>query len=439
LKTPVIAAGRRSGQAVILMVVGMSIFMFGALGLAIDGGQMFAQRQMAQAAADAAAGAGIMSILKGTNATSTYTFATGTPPLASYVCTTTDGRTPCVYARDNGFGATTADTVTLSYPATVSGVTLMSVTVPALTVTVQRTLQTGLIRFVGGPATSTISAKATTGITGKVSSDCIYVLNPSISSAFSATNGATIAASGCGVAVNSTNSDAATVTGSTVTTSKFDVTGGTYISNGGSVSPTPVTGAAAVADPFASLPVPPLGNCTAHPTVTSPTTGATLTQGTYCGGISIANGATNITFSPGIYVINGGGVGFGGPSTITGNGVMFYLTGTNSTYASVSVGNSVNVTFSAPTSGTYLGVVFFQDRSITSSNNALFTGGATMKITGSLYFPTTIVQFSNGSAATSYSMAIIANQVWFSGGTNIKYDSTGLSTGLFSKSAGLVQ
>jgi hypothetical protein len=99
----------------------------------------------------------------------------------------------------------------------------------------------------------------------------------------------------------------------------------------------------------------------------------------------------------------------------------------------------VDVTFSAPTSGTYLGVVFFQDRSITSSNNALFTGGATMKITGSLYFPTTIVQFSNGSAATSYSMAIIANQVWFSGGTNIKYDSTGLSTGLFSKSAGLVQ
>ena len=142
------------------MVVGMGIFMFGALGLAIDGGQMYAQWQMAQAAADAAAEAGIMSILKGTNATSTYTFATGTPPLASYVCTTTDGRTPCVYARDNGFGATASDTVTLSYPATVSGVTLTSVTVPAFTVTVQRILQTGMIRFVGGPATSTISAKA---------------------------------------------------------------------------------------------------------------------------------------------------------------------------------------------------------------------------------------------------------------------------------------
>ena len=56
----------------------MGIFLIGALGLAIDGGQMYAQRQMAQAAADAAAQAGIMSIFNGTNATSAYPFGTGT-------------------------------------------------------------------------------------------------------------------------------------------------------------------------------------------------------------------------------------------------------------------------------------------------------------------------------------------------------------------------
>jgi uncharacterized membrane protein len=43
----------------------MSILLIGALGLAIDGGQMYAHRQMAQAAADAAAQAGIMSIFDG--------------------------------------------------------------------------------------------------------------------------------------------------------------------------------------------------------------------------------------------------------------------------------------------------------------------------------------------------------------------------------------
>ena len=90
--------GRRDGQAIILMVVAMSLILVGAVGFAIDGGTMYAQRQMAQAAADAAAQAGIMSILDGTNGTSTYTFGTGTPPLSSYTCTTTDGRTPCVYA-----------------------------------------------------------------------------------------------------------------------------------------------------------------------------------------------------------------------------------------------------------------------------------------------------------------------------------------------------
>ena len=114
--------------------------------------------------------------------------------------------------------------------------------------------------------------------------------------------------------------------------------------------------------------MPPLGNCAAHPTTTNPATDAVLTPGTYCGGIYVGNGATNVTFSSGIYVINGGGLSFNGSGkTVTGNGVMFYLTGTNSTYDSVAIQNGVSVTFSAPTSGTYQGVLFFQDRSITSS------------------------------------------------------------------------
>lgn len=111
LKRFAIRFGRRRGQAILVMVVAMSLFMIGAIGLAINGAQIYAQQQMAQAAADAAS-AGIMSILRGTNATSTYTFATGTPRLASYVCSTTDGITPCVYARYNGFGGTSSDTVT---------------------------------------------------------------------------------------------------------------------------------------------------------------------------------------------------------------------------------------------------------------------------------------------------------------------------------------
>jgi hypothetical protein len=199
-----------------------------------------------------------------------------------------------------------------------------------------------------------------------------------------------------------------------------------------------VTGSAAVADPFASLPALTPGTCL-YATTFYPSTGATLVPGTYCGGISVGNGNTNITFGAGNYIINGGGLSFAGGTTVTGSGVMFYLTGTNANYASVTINNGANVTFSAPTSGPYLGVLFFQNRSITSVSNATFAGGATMQLTGSLYFPTTNVSYSNGTNTEANSTAIVALSVSFSGGSNFKYDPTGLQTGLFSKSVALVQ
>jgi Flp pilus assembly protein TadG len=419
------------------MVVAMSLLLIGALGFAIDGGQMYGQQQMAQAAADAAAEAGMMSIRDGTNSTSTYTFGTGATPIASYACTTTDGRTPCVYARNNGFGATASDTVTLSYPAGVSGVTLASATVAAFEVTVQRTLETGLLRFIGGPATTSVSAKAIAGLVAAVSPDSIIVLG-SGANTFQANNGATLTVNGGAIAVDSSNSDAASITGgASVTASAIDIVGGDAINNGGSTTPAPVTGVATVADPLASLPALTPGACL-FSTMYSPPSNTTLAPGTYCGGITVSNGVTGVTFGAGNYIINGGGLTFGGGITTSGTGVMFYLTGTNATYASVDIANGVTVTFSAPTSGIYQGILFFQNRSITSGNNATFAGGASMQLNGTLYFPTTDVSFSNGSGNTAYT-AIVASQVSFTGGSNMKYDSTGQKTGLFVDGVALIQ
>ena len=430
--------GREDGQAVILVVVAMSIFLIGVLGLAVDGGQMYAQRQMAQAAADAAAQAGIMSILRGTNATSAYPFGTGSTPIASSACTTTDLRTPCVYARLNGFGGTAADTVTLSYPATVSGVSLSSGTVPAFTVTIQRTLKTTFIRMVKGPSTSSIRAKATAGLVGAVSPNCIFALDPTAQNAFSASNGVTVDVNGCAIAVDSSNAQAASIVGgASVSASAINVVGGVAINNGGTTTPTPVTGVSVIADPLAALPALSPGACLK--TNYSPPSDTAIPPGTYCGGINVTNGVTNVTFSGGIYIIDGGGLTLGGGITTSGSGVMFYLTGTNATYGSVTIANGVTATFSAPTSGVYQGILFFQDRAITSANNATFAGGAVMQLSGSLYFPTTDVSFSNGTSTETYSTAIVAKQVSFTGGANIKYDPTGLLTGLFSKSAALVQ
>jgi hypothetical protein len=84
--------------------------------------------------------------------------------------------------------------------------------------------------------------------------------------------------------------------------------------------------------------------------------------------------------------------------------------------------------------------LFFQDRAITSNVDAQFIGGATMQLTGSLYFPTTTLYYSNGSSTVTYSTGLVAKQIVFSGGTSsVAYDPTGLKTGLFSAVVALMQ
>src|SRR5436189_5410913 len=92
------------GQAIILVLVALSIFLLGAVGLAIDASQMYAQRQMAQAAADSAAQAGIMSIFDKKN-TAAFNNAFGAPGAALFKCTCANvGLRPCRYALRNGVG-----------------------------------------------------------------------------------------------------------------------------------------------------------------------------------------------------------------------------------------------------------------------------------------------------------------------------------------------
>jgi hypothetical protein len=376
----------------------------------------------------------MMSIKNATNATSAHPFSTAATFTCAVPPATLDLRTPCVYAQYNGFGTHT-DTVTVSFPATLTGVSLAVASTPAVTVTVQRVLTTGLMHFLGIP-TVTIKAKASAGLIASVPPTCLYVLDPSAQHAFVASNGATVNMN-CGLEVNSSNAAAASVTGAaTVTASSATVVGGAVVSNGGVITPSFTAGVAATTDPFASLPSPSVGACTQ--TNYNPGYGSwTLNPGVYCGGITISNGSTAV-FNPGTYIINGGGIQFIGGSTITGSGVMFYLTGTNSNYGSVNMSNGVSVTLSAETSGSYLGVLFYQDRSITSANNSTFIGGSTEALTGTLYFPTTGVTFSNGSSGGG-NTAVVADTVNFSGGANIKYDPTGLKTGLTMQSVGLVE
>ena len=68
---------KEEGQAVILIVVAMGIFLLGAGGLAIDGSNIYGEREQAQTAADATAQAAMMSIFTGTNTNNIKTNGAG--------------------------------------------------------------------------------------------------------------------------------------------------------------------------------------------------------------------------------------------------------------------------------------------------------------------------------------------------------------------------
>src|SRR3989442_1670739 len=102
---------KEKGQAILLVATAMGIVLVGALGLAIDSSQLYAHRQMAQEAADAAAEGGIMSIFGKTNdiATNPAKFAT----TASFPCGTDDAATPCKFAAKGGFKTANTPTDTV--------------------------------------------------------------------------------------------------------------------------------------------------------------------------------------------------------------------------------------------------------------------------------------------------------------------------------------
>lgn len=179
MKVPIRKKKGEAGQAILLVVVAMSVFLLGAVGLAIDGSHLYAQRQLAQAAADAAAQAGIMSMFNGTNTTGTHQFTATTG--SSFTCTTTDP-TPCYYAQKNGFDPA-SDTITVSFPtaatAGLSSIPTVTFEDPVIQVTVQRNVPATLMQLLGW-STISVQARGTAAIEDVPAAIPIIVTHPTL-------------------------------------------------------------------------------------------------------------------------------------------------------------------------------------------------------------------------------------------------------------------
>lgn len=276
-----------------------------------------------------------------------------------------------------------------------------------------------------------ISARAV-ATQGNNAGDCILTLDTSTLSVDSVGNGANVLLNKCGMAVNGTGTSALSVTGgATLTAQSVTVVGLTRVSNGGSIVTTNgvKTLQSPVANPYASKQIPSSAGCNhnnlnlawaASPQV--------LTPGVYCNGLSMGNGAI-VVMNPGVYIINGGSFAVQGGITLTGTGVTIVLTGSGGNYATVTISNGVNVTLSAPTTGTTAGLVFFADPNAPNTLTSSVVGGASVKLTGALYFPTQTVNYSNGTTTTATCTQLVAWQVTFTGGASFNSNCATAGTG----------
>ncbi len=97
--------------------------------------------------------------------------------------------------------------------------------------------------------------------------------------------------------------------------------------------------------------------------------------------------------------------------------------------------SSTNLT--APSSGTYQGILFFQDSTYSYTGQNTFSGSASMVCTGSFYFPNTTMTFSGAVAGSKIGMVVY--DLTISGSASFNQDATGLYTGLAKRSPGLIQ
>jgi len=425
--------------------------MFGVLGFAVDIGFGEFRKHAQQVAADSAAMAAASYAAANGSSCSSGVSCGGSATNCSSVSTSgTPFYSACGYAKTNGYtsNATPAKfpQVTILANNTSSPVSGNS---PALwfQVTISDQYFT-LFGGFGGVPSLTMHTTSVAGVNTTGGGNCIISLSTS-GTGFSDSGSGNVTTTGCGIYDNSNLS----YSGSGNITAQTIQYIGTYSPSGsGNVSPAPASTTAAMSDPFLNVPSPTVGSCTnpnsasglSYPLVISDSSSHTIQPGTYCGGIDIS-GSGNITFTTGTYIINGtdssgNSFDYTGSGNLGGANVMFFITGQNTyTAGPLNVAGSGNLTFSAPSSGSYEGILFYQDRNITPPYATANSYSGSGNVTGSFYFPTTSLSYS-GSGNASYT-ALVANTISLSGSGNFtfKKDTNGQYTGLVRTTPSLIQ
>ena len=381
----------RSGQkgAVIALVALMIPVLVAGLGLAIDAGAMYEQNRRMQIAADSAALAAAQEV-RSLN-TAHYEGA------ALYA------------ARSNGFERFGDTGIEIRNPPTTGAFKGDSEYVEVVIAQPQPIFFMGLFKETG----DTIRARAVAGTSP--SDTCLLTLNKTSADTLKVSGNGTLRLTDCGVTVNSSHNRAASATGGAIAeATDFAVVGGT---SGDNFNPEPYTGALALDDPMADFVMPPPGACTFAGTQVIMTS-TTLHPGVYCGGLDLRSQAA-VTFSPGTYFLAGGGLSANAGAQMLGDGVTFVNTSKPGyAYDRIWINGGAAIDLTAPTTGLWQGILFYQDPSIKTSKVNIFNGGADMKLSGIVYFPTSETKFSGNFGVDANKLLMIGDKFEFTGNSS---------------------
>lgn len=434
-----------NGNVLVLTAICLTLLM-GFMGLASDVGMLFrAQRQM-QIAADAAAVAAALDYKYNSSASSAVTQG-------------------CAAATANGV-TNTCTTGACSSSVTGAQVCIMvppvdgpnSGTSGLVEAIVQDPYPTFFMKVFNMKAV-TVSGRAVAGAIG-AGTGCVLTLARS-GVDISLTGSGQLSAPHCDIYDNSTASDALELTGSgSISASAIGIGGHDSVTGSGTVSPAPQTGMPPAADPLTNLPAPSASTasnpngCTAssnsaacNPSYTGSSnntigpgtytsisnTGSgklTLTAGNYyvynnltntgSGGLAMgagnytvmgnfqSTGSSYLTIASGSVASDNGQIFVAGNMTLTGSGALTSAAESFYTEGTTTVTGSGGMNLTAPTSGTYDGVLFFQSRS--DSHAMAITGSSGDSIQGIFYAPAAQLTLT-GSGTLNVSLDIIVDSL----------------------------
>lgn len=172
-------------------------------------------------------------------------------------------------------------------------------------------------------------------------------------------------------------------------------------------------------DPLANLPQP---NITDSATKfnDNPQKKSKVSPGVYSG-MDIQG---EVAFDPGVYYIDGKNFSLGSQAKVSGSGVTIILSSRTASadpgsIATVDMNGSAQVNLTAPTSGTYAGVLFYQDRRALDSGTNKINGNSASRYQGAIYFPGQQMQFNGNSGMDIKCIQLIARRLDFLGNSTI--------------------